>query len=81
MATSHAWGECSTEILEPRYLDEPGLTLYGDWLKAQLKVLPFPRQMEPVPDPGENIFVCTNEDTPYFGIWEPIEASPKKNHS
>jgi hypothetical protein len=79
MATAHAWGECSTEILEPNYLDEPGLTLYGDWLKDTLKVLPFPSQMRPVPDPTENTFVRTNEDTPYSGIWEPIEASLKKN--
>ena len=78
-AAAHAWEECSTEILEPRYLDEPALTLYGDWLKAELRTLPFPGQMEPVPDPIENTFVRTNEETPCSGIWEPIEASPKKN--
>lgn len=79
MATAHAWGECSTEILEPRYLDEPGLTLYGDWLKSELNILPFPSQIRPVPDPAENTFVRTNEDTPCSGIWEPIDVASKIN--
>lgn len=78
-AAAHAWEECSSEILQPRYLEEPGLTLYGDWLKAKLKKLTFPSTLETVPDPAENTFVRTSEYTPCSGIWEPIEDSTKKN--
>lgn len=69
-----AWQECGIHILEPRYLGEPGLTLYGDWLKAELKAMPFPNQLIPVPDPIDNTFVRTNEFTPCSGIWEPVDV-------
>jgi hypothetical protein len=77
-AAHQAWEECSYQILEPRYLAEPGLTLYNQWLQNELKTLPFPDRLELVPDPLDNTFVRTNEYTPVSGIWEPIEASPKK---
>lgn len=70
-----AWGECGVQILEPNYLDEPARTLYGDWLKAELKILPFPGELAPVPDPTNNTFVRTTDYTPCSGIWEPIEAA------
>jgi hypothetical protein len=73
-----AWQECAQQILEPHYLDDPGLTLYGDWLKAELKIQPFPTRLEPVPDPADNTFVRTNESTPFSGIWEPIDV-PKSS--
>lgn len=75
MAVGTAWGECGPHILEPRYLDEPGLTLYGDWLEKKLTEMPFPEDLPFVPSPINDVFVRTNEFTPYSGIWEPI-ATP-----
>lgn len=69
-----AWQECALQILEPRYLGEPGLTLYGQWLKKELAAMSFPSELALVPDPVENTFVRTNEYTPYSGIWEPVDA-------
>lgn len=40
-----AWQECAHHVLEPRYLDEPGLTLYGDWLRNELALLRFPENL------------------------------------
>lgn len=77
-AAHRAWEECSFQILELRYLGEPGLTLYNQWLQNELKTLPFPEGLEPVPDPFDNAFVRTNEYVPFSGIWEPIEAYLKK---
>lgn len=74
-----AWEECSTEILEPRYLGEPGLTLYGDWLIAELKKISFPPQLEATPDPVQNTFARTGEYTPCSGIWEPIMLDQKRS--
>lgn len=71
-STGQAWQECAMHVLEPLYSDEPGLTLYGVWLEAELKILPFPAELAPVPDPLDNTFVSTNEYTPCSGIWEPI---------
>ncbi|MCU6499120.1 immunity 71 family protein [Rugamonas sp. A1-17] len=73
-AACQAWQECARHILEPRYLDEPGRTLYGDWLRAELKVMPFPKELDVVPNPTENTFVSTDNYTPCSGIWEPIEV-------
>jgi hypothetical protein len=79
MTEAHqAWQECSCQILEPRYLGDPGLTLYNTWLKEKLKTSIFPDVIETVPDPIDNVFVRTNENIPYSGIWEPVEAPPKK---
>ncbi|NVM79805.1 hypothetical protein FHW83_005647 [Duganella sp. SG902] len=78
-ALHDAWEECSYQILEPRYLDEPALTIYNSWLRDELKSMPFPAVLPAVPDPLDNTFVRTNEYTPFSGIWEPIEAAPKKN--
>lgn len=69
-----SWHECATEILEPRYLDEPGLTFYGLWLKNELLSRLFPDDLAEVPDPADNVFVRTNEWTPCSGIWEPIDT-------
>lgn len=69
-----AWQECAQQILEPRYLEEPGLTQYGQWLQKELANMPFPSDLAMVPDPVENTFVRTNEYTPCSGIWEPIDA-------
>ncbi|WP_229259645.1 Imm71 family immunity protein [Duganella aceris] len=77
-ALNHAWQECSHQILEPRYVDEPALTMYNSWLQDKLKAMPFPSVLPTVPDPLDNTFVRTNEYTPFSGIWEPIEAVPKK---
>lgn len=68
------WGECASEILEPRYLEEPALTMYGRWLKREFSAMPFPIQLTAVPDPFDNVFIRTNEWTPYSGIWEPIDT-------
>ncbi len=68
------WQECAIHILEPRYLGEPGRTLYGDWLRAELKVMPFPKDLAAVPNPTDNTFVSTDNYTPCSGIWEPIEV-------
>ncbi len=73
-----AWCECSMDTIEPRYQGEPGLTLYGDWLKAELKNISFPIVLEEVPDPIQNTFVRTNGYTPCSGIWEPIEVLHRK---
>lgn len=81
MALACTWGECGPPILEPRYLDEPGRTVYGDWLKKKLTTMPFPIELEPVPDPIDNIFVQTNDWTPFSGIWEPIEVPKPANTS
>lgn len=72
------WCECSMDILETRYKYRPGLTLYGDWLKAELKNISFPAVLEEVPDPIQNTFVRTNAYTPCSGIWEPIEVLHRK---
>lgn len=77
-AAYQAWEECSYQILEPRYLDEPALTMYNSWLQDKLKAMPFPSVLPIVPDPLDNTFVRTNEYTPFSGIWEPIEAAQKK---
>lgn len=73
-SAGQAWQECARHVLEPQYLDEPGRTLYGDWLKATLKALPFPSPLPPVPDPVDNTFVHTGDYAPCSGIWEPIDA-------
>jgi len=77
-AVHRAWEECSYQILEPRYLGEPGLTMYNSWLQHELKNMPFPSVLPTVPDPIDNTFVRTNDYTPCSGIWEPIEAPQKK---
>ncbi|MFK3737259.1 Imm71 family immunity protein [Massilia sp. TN1-12] len=74
------WQACSFQILEPRYLDEPALTIYNDWTMNYLASLPFPKVLQAVPDPQDNVFVRTNGYTPCSGIWEPIEtAAPKRS--
>lgn len=73
-----AWGECAQEILEPRFFDDPGLTIYGKWLQKQLKTMWFPKELADVPDPVDNTFVRTGEYTPCSGIWEPIDV-PKSS--
>ncbi|WP_332851762.1 Imm71 family immunity protein [Duganella sp. S19_KUP01_CR8] len=72
-SAGQAWQECAQHILEPHYLDEPGLTYYGPWLEAELKTMSFPSELESVPDPIDNTFVRTNEYTPCTGIWEPVD--------
>ncbi|CAN7410325.1 Imm71 family immunity protein [Pseudoduganella sp. LjRoot289] len=69
-----AWQECALQVLEPRYLGEPGLTLYGQWLQKELATMTFPSELALVPDPVENTFVRTDEYTPCSGIWEPIDV-------
>lgn len=69
-----AWQECAQQILEPRYLEEPGLTLYGQWLQKELATMSFPDELALVPDPLDNTFVHTNEYTPCSGIWEPVDV-------
>lgn len=69
-----AWGECASEILEPRYVGEPGLTMYGRWIKKEFLTMPFPDHLPAVPDPFDNVFIRTNDWTPCSGIWEPIDA-------
>lgn len=71
---AQAWGECGPEILEPRYLEDPARTLYGEWLQKELAATPFPLALAPVPDPVENIFIRTGEYSPCSGIWEPIDV-------
>jgi hypothetical protein len=68
-----AWQECAQHVLEPRYLDEPGLTLYGDWLRNELALLHFPENLPAPPDPSDNIFIKTGDIIPSSGIWEPID--------
>jgi hypothetical protein len=72
-ALAQAWGECGPEILEPRYIEDPAPTLYGQWLQNELANTPFPEPLAPVPDPQDNIFIRTGEDLPCSGIWEPID--------
>lgn len=72
LAAATAWGECGPYILEPRYLDEPGLILYGVWLERKLKEFPVIEELPAVPNPSDEVFVRTNDFTPFFGIWEPI---------
>ncbi|MCU6499121.1 immunity 71 family protein [Rugamonas sp. A1-17] len=74
VALGQVWGECAVEILEPRYIDEPALTLYGIWLQEELANMPFPNELKAVPDPIDNTFVRTNDYTPCSGIWEPVEV-------
>ncbi|MBD8563580.1 hypothetical protein IFU01_04790 [Oxalobacteraceae sp. CFBP 8763] len=68
-----AWQECAQHVLEPRYLDEPGLTLYGDWLRNELALLHFPENLPALPDPSDNVFIKTGDRIPCSGIWEPID--------
>jgi len=68
-----AWQECAQHVLEPRYLDEPGLTLYGDWLRNELALLHFPENLPALPDPSDNVFIKTGDIIPCSGIWEPID--------
>lgn len=68
-----AWQECAQHVLEPRYLDEPGLTLYGDWLRNELALLHFPENLPAPPDPSDNIFIKTGDIIPSSGIWEPVD--------
>ncbi|RZJ27374.1 MAG: hypothetical protein EOO18_14085, partial [Chryseobacterium sp.] len=68
-----AWQECAQHVLEPRYLDEPGLTLYGDWLRNELALLHFPENLLAPPDPSDNIFIKTGDIIPSSGIWEPVD--------
>jgi hypothetical protein len=74
-AVGQAWGECGPQILEPRYLEDPALILYGVWLQKELATTPFPRDLAPVPDPVENTFVHTGEYIPCSGIWEPVDVA------
>jgi hypothetical protein len=75
---AQAWGECAVQILEPRYLDEPGRTLYGTWLQAQLKTMPYPNVLPAVPNPVDTTLIYTDQRTPCSGIWEPIDT-PKNS--
>jgi len=68
-----AWQECAMHVLEPRYLDDPGLTLYGDWLRNELTLLEFPDYLPCPPDPLHNVFIRTGDVIPSSGIWEPID--------
>lgn len=71
---AQAWGECAPTILESRYLEAPGRTIYGQWMRNLLKTMNFPNKLAPVPDPIDNIFLRTGEQTPFSGIWEPVDA-------
>lgn len=74
------WQACAFQILEPRYLDEPALTIYNDWTMTYLGKLHFPELLPPVPDPPNNVFIRTNDYIPFSGIWEPIvNDAPKRS--
>jgi hypothetical protein len=77
-SAAQAWGECGPHILEPYYLDEPALILYGVWMQEHLPAMPFPKELPAVPDPTDNKFVRTNSITPCTGIWEPVDL-PKRS--
>ncbi|SAK78357.1 hypothetical protein AWB80_04756 [Caballeronia pedi] len=78
---SDVWRECSPSILEPRELDEPSLTIYGDWLLEWLPKMTFPTVLPDVPDPAKHTLVVTGKVAPCSGIWEPVEMpKPKGFH-
>jgi hypothetical protein len=75
---AQTWGECGVYILESRFLEDPAPISYGSWLEEELKTMSFPKRLDSVPDPVENIFLRTGENTPYSGVWEPVKV-PKRS--
>nr|WP_314539397.1 Imm71 family immunity protein [uncultured Massilia sp.] len=74
------WQECAFQILEPRYLYEPARTIYNEWTMTYLEKLHFPRALQAIPEPQDEVFIRTNDYTPYSGIWEPIVVdAPKRS--
>ncbi|WP_332851758.1 Imm71 family immunity protein [Duganella sp. S19_KUP01_CR8] len=71
---AYAWGDCTMAIHPCRDRSLATPIFYGTWLKAQLKTLDFPNELDLVPDPIENTFVRTYRSLPCAGIWEPIET-------
>lgn len=78
-AAYRVWDECSTSVLEPRYLDESAPLVYNDWLIGELNSEVNANAPEDISSPQIDIFISTDEYIPYSGIWEPIRADLKKN--
>jgi hypothetical protein len=78
---AYAHRECSSEIIESRWIGDPSRTVYGDYLREHLPKMHFPDPLPDVPDPRDNLLIPTGKDIPCSGIWEPIEAPVKKGFS
>jgi len=71
---SDAWGECSPDILESQWLNEPAHTIYGDWFRENLPKMHFPSTLSDVPAPRDEVLIPTGKTIPHSGIWEPVDA-------
>jgi hypothetical protein len=81
MQLSEAWSECSPFLIEPRDLNAPSLTIYGDYLRERLPQMHTPKALPEVPDPEELTLVATGKSVSCAGIWEPVYvAKPKGFH-
>src|SRR5690606_14083305 len=69
-----AWGECSTDVRESKWLDDAAPNIYGVWMQENLPKMEFPDRLPDVPDPHEQVLVSTGRLTPVSGIWEPVDA-------
>lgn len=69
-----AWVEIGPDILEPRYLETPTYTHFGDALRDQLARMVFPTPLPDVPDPKDDILVRSGKSVPFSGIWEPVDV-------
>ncbi len=75
---SHAWGECSPDILESQYLDTASHTFCNNYLRETLNRITPPNPLPEVPTPKEVTLVQSGKHVPCSGIWEPVDA-PKRN--
>ncbi|WUR15905.1 Imm71 family immunity protein [[Empedobacter] haloabium] len=71
---AYAWGECGPFILEPRYLEDPALMFYGEWIDRYLEAQFYPDVLPEVPAPANSALVRTGSYVPCSGIWEPVDA-------
>ncbi|MEN1928105.1 Imm71 family immunity protein [Luteimonas sp. MJ250] len=74
-------GECAVFILEKERLDAPAPNFYGIWQQESMPKLPFPTSLPDVPDPAEDVLICTGKTLPFSGIWEPVEVPKPKGFS
>jgi hypothetical protein len=78
---NQAWGECSPDIIESQWLEEPAPNIYGVWFQENLPKMHFPETLQEVPNPDENVLVKTGSIIPCSGIWEPVDAPQPKGFS
>lgn len=74
---------CVCECLEDRHTDVPApyytMDKLAEGLNSQPVLRQVPRPLPEVPIPQKEVLVRTGQNVPFFGIWEPVKAPPRKS--